>query len=664
MRKRLVKWIGAIGIITYSCICAAQSQGEFHPDSLLSLQEVLIYAEAKDSTNTVSAKRMETFNRMDVSHALNILPGVSLSNFGARNESTVFIRGFDSRQVPVFIDGVPVYVSYDGYVDLARFTTFDLAEINVSKGFSSILYGPNTLGGAINLVSRKPTQKMEFSGASGYLTGGYRTNLNVGSKLGKFYFQGGVSQLNRDYYNLAHSFDSLAHEDGGRRGNSYSKDTKYNIRIGFTPTKRQEYVLNYTNQQGEKGTPVYAGKDKKNALYSKPRYWQWPYWNKVSVYFLSNTSIDSNSYVKIRLYYDVFKNQLNSYDDASYSKISKPYAFQSIYNDDSYGGSAEYGKKILPKNVLKTAVHYKHDRHREYNTGEPQRTMGDNNMSFGLEDVYKPSPRLQIIPGVSYNIRNSSSAEGYNNITKEVFDFASNNNTAWNMQLGTVYAFKERRVLRASVASKTRFATMKDRYSYKLGTAIPNPELNAERSTNYELTYSDLFFYKLKTEGSIFYSKLGNSIQNVNNAQPGKSQMQNTGTAEFSGVEVSIEYEVHRNIQYGINYTYIERKNISKPEVKYTDVPKHKIFTYLQYSPMKGSYVVGSVEYNSKRYSTSYGSSTPGFALLNVKASVKVLKYFAIEGGVNNILDKKYSLTEGYPEQGRNYFVTLVYRSF
>jgi len=664
MKKRLLKWIGAIGLVAYTGSAAAQSQGEFHPDSLLALQEVLIYAEAKDSTNTVSAKRMETFNRTDVSHTLNILPGVSLSNFGARNESTVFIRGFDSRQVPVFIDGIPVYVSYDGYVDLARFTTFDLAEINVSKGFSSILYGPNTLGGAINLVSRKPTQKLEFSGATGYLTGGYRTNLNVGSKIGKFYFQGGVSQLNRDYYNLSDSFDSVPHEDGGRRDNSYSKDTKYNFRLGFTPSKKQEYVLNYTNQQGEKGTPVYAGEDKNNPLYSKPRYWQWPYWNKESFYFLSNTSIDSNSYVKIRLYYDVFKNQLNSYDDATYTKISKPYAFQSIYNDDSYGGSTEYGTKFIPKNMLKAAVHYKHDRHREYNVGEPQRTMGDNTMSFGVEDVYKPIARLQIIPGVSYNIRNSSDAEGYNSTSKEVFDFAGNKNSAWNMQLGTVYSFTENRVLRATVASKTRFATMKDRYSYKMGTAIPNPDLNVERSTNYELTYSDLFFYKLKTEGSIFYSKLDNSIQNMNNVQPGKSQMQNTGTAEFSGVEASIEYAVHRTVQYGLNNTYIERKNISNAEIKYTDVPNHKVFTYLQYTPMKGSYIVGCVEYNSKRYSTSYGTSTPGFVLLNAKASVKLLKYFAIEGGVNNILDKNYSLTEGYPEQGRNYFVTLVYRSF
>ncbi len=35
------------------------------------------------------------------------------------------VRGYDVRQVPLYIDGIPVYVPYDGYVDFSRFTTAD-----------------------------------------------------------------------------------------------------------------------------------------------------------------------------------------------------------------------------------------------------------------------------------------------------------------------------------------------------------------------------------------------------------------------------------------------------------------------------------------------------------------------------------------------------------
>ncbi|MEG0883901.1 MAG: Plug domain-containing protein, partial [Janthinobacterium sp.] len=99
----------------------------------------------------VSRAEMRRFNRDNVGDALNLLSGVSLST-NARNEKTVAIRGFDARQVPLYIDGIPVYVPYDGYVDFNRFTTSDLAAIQVAKGYSSVAYGANTLGGAINLV--------------------------------------------------------------------------------------------------------------------------------------------------------------------------------------------------------------------------------------------------------------------------------------------------------------------------------------------------------------------------------------------------------------------------------------------------------------------------------------------------------------------------------
>ena len=67
-------------------------------------------------------------------------------------------------------------------------------------------------------------------------------------------------------------------------------------------------------------------------------------------------------------------------------------------------------------------------------------------------------------------------------------------------------------------------------------------------------------------------------------------------------------------------------------------------------------------EYNSKRYSTSYGTIAGEYLLLNTRASVKLWRYFSLEGGVNNILDKNYATTEGYPEPGRNYFVNFVYK--
>lgn len=137
------------------------------------------------------------------------------------------MRGFGRNQTPIFIDGVPAYVPYDGYVDLGRFTTYDIATISVAKGFSSVLYGPNTMGGAINLVSRQPQKVPEGQPSAGLFSGdGYESSLNVGTKQKDWYAQLGVSYTERDGFPLSDTFVPVVAEDGGERENAASKDWK------------------------------------------------------------------------------------------------------------------------------------------------------------------------------------------------------------------------------------------------------------------------------------------------------------------------------------------------------------------------------------------------------------------------------------------------------
>lgn len=622
---------------------------------------VVIHHQNKDTLNRVTSKKIESQNKLEVSTALNLLPGVTLTASGPRNESMVSIRGFDLRQVPVYMDGIPVYVPYDGYVDLARFTTSDLAAIDVAKGFSSVLYGPNSLGGAINLVSRKPSKKLEYDGALGMINeNGYKGNINIGSKIDQFYFQGGYSYLDRNSTRMSSNFVPTANENGGQRDNSYRTDQKISFKIGWTPTEKSEYAIGYINQQGEKGNPVYTGYDTQNTLLLKPRFWQWPNWDKESYYFISNSNFDSKNSLKTRLYFDRFTNTLNSYDDATYSTQTKPYAFQSRYNDYTYGGNLEYNTKFIPKNDLKIAFHFKEDVHRENNLGEPVRYFIDNTVLVGIEDVYKVNSKFTIIPGISYNIRKNKRAEDYNSTTKKISDYPSADaSDAFNAQVGFFYQLNNEQKLSATVSQKTRFATIKDRYSYRMGTAIPNPDLKPEKAVNYELNYSAGLFDKLTFQTSLFYSSLSDAILSVSNVQPGKAQMQNFGKAEYRGVEAQLNYAALENLSFNFNYTYIERKNITNPTIHFTDVPHTKIMGTLEYQPLKALRFIASSEFNSSRFSTSYGARVPDYTLLNSYVSAKVLTNFSIDAGINNILDKNYSLVEGYPEEGRNFFVTL-----
>jgi iron complex outermembrane receptor protein len=74
-----------------------------------------------------------------VATAIDYLPGVVIDHISSgRNEAGIRVRGFTSRgQVPLYLDGIPVSVPYDGTVDFNRFLTSDIAEIRCQGIFLS-----------------------------------------------------------------------------------------------------------------------------------------------------------------------------------------------------------------------------------------------------------------------------------------------------------------------------------------------------------------------------------------------------------------------------------------------------------------------------------------------------------------------------------------------
>ena len=226
---------------------------------------------SKSSDNNVAVITQEDMQRNEIkrlSEVAQMTPGVYVDKKGPRAEQNFYVRGFDARRVPLFIDGIPVYIPYDGNVDFGRFTTFDLSRIDISKGSSSVLYGMNTMGGAINLITKKPTKELEGSIGYGFETGknaktyGNNIDFNIGSKQELFYVQAGGSYMEDMGQQLSHKFttDVNKNEDGGRRENSVQRDKKFNIKFGFTPNDTDEYAISYINQKGEKEQPYYVGR--------------------------------------------------------------------------------------------------------------------------------------------------------------------------------------------------------------------------------------------------------------------------------------------------------------------------------------------------------------------------------------------------------------------
>jgi len=649
-------------LITILAVAAVDAK-----DDVFTLGEIEVKDRSEVSKNVTIEKiyeeDMRDFNRNNVAQAVNLLPGVTLTR-NSRNEQMVYVRGFDMRRVPIFLDGIPIYVPYDGYPDLGRFTTFDMSQITLSKGFTSVLYGPNTEGGAINMISKRPEKAFEGNISTGYATGDTFTSyINLGTNQKKWYLQGGGSYVSSDYFRLSDNFRETATENGGNRENSYYRDRKFNFKFGLTPAEGHEYAVSYINQHGVKGNPPYAGMDTTVPV----RYWQWPYWDKESVYFTSKTPIGQDSYFKVRLYYDQYQNSLYSYDNDTYSTMKKGSSWQSDFSDSTNGGSIEAGTTLIPHNNIKAAFHYKEDYHKEHNQPNPYQNFKDEIMSVGLEDTLQIVDKFYTIFGASYDSLRTVKAEDYNTTTKKFSDFETDSTSSFNPQIGFFYDLTGTAKLHASVAKKTRLPTMKDKYSYKQGTALPNPGLKPEESINYELGYQDTYFKKIALKTAVFYSDISDMILQVKVPNPSKpattlNQNQNIGDVRRYGVELDVSASLITNLNGGFNYTYIYSDNRTDA-TRITDIPKHKFAAYAKYAPFSGLNLIADIEYNSQRYSSTDGIEVArAFAVTNFKAAYEFLKGLTIEGGVSNIFDRDYALAEGYPEAGRSFFSNLVYK--
>jgi iron complex outermembrane receptor protein len=651
------KFCAAFFVVISGIECFAQSEADTAiSQKIYTLGEVQI-SSTVDKT-TVNEAAIQKYAANDVSSALRTLPSLIINKSGSRNESTVYLRGFDIRSVPVFMDGIPVYVPYDGYLDLARFITYDLARIDVARGFSSMTYGSNTLGGAINLIGMKPTHKLEVSAKLGAMSGqGFETKVNLGSNMGKVYIQTGFSLIQREFVPLSADFDTLKPEPDNKRDNSYNKDIKGSFKIGYTPNTTHEYSLNYQYSQGSKGNPVYLGTD----LNTRVRYWQWPYWDKQSLYYISRISIRGKSVLKARGYLDQFKNKVSSFDDDTYFTQKKRSSFNSFYDDYTMGGNLEFTSDLNAEHHLRASFHVKNDNHSEHNDGEPVRHFADNTFSLGIENVYKTG-QLSFIPGMSYNLRKSLRAEDFTPTDTTISSYRKNHNDAFNAQLATYYKISNDIELNFNIAWKSRFATMKDRYSYHMGTTLANPDLKSETALNLELGSTLEIAEKLNFRPELFYSHLNNTIQMVSNVQDDLSQMQNTGEAVFKGIDLSLVFQPVTALKIYAAYSYIQRKNLSNPEILFTDVPGNKLFGSVEYTISKKALINLFGEYNSDRINASDGTRvSKGYFVMNGQTSISFSHYFTAEFGVNNVFDRNYTIEEGYPEIGRNFYGALYF---
>lgn len=177
-------------LVVYPVHAQAQDKSQTYNE-----QPQLAAAELDTLTVTGTAKRKPVFNTpadvqvlqgrekqknqsASLGETLDRLPGISNIGTGSQTGKPV-IRGLSGNRIRVMQNGIGLYHQQYGVRHAPNIEPFFADRIEVVRGASSILYGSDAIGGAVNVISTPvPFAAPGKTELGGEVTAGYATNNN------------------------------------------------------------------------------------------------------------------------------------------------------------------------------------------------------------------------------------------------------------------------------------------------------------------------------------------------------------------------------------------------------------------------------------------------------------------------------------------------------
>jgi Fe(3+) dicitrate transport protein len=188
------------------------------------------------------------------------IPGLNVvDEEGAGLRLNIGIRGLDpdrSRNVLVLEDGIPVALNPYGEPELYFTPPIDkMTGVEVLKGSGQILFGPQTTGGVVNLISANPPEKKSSTLRIKAGNGGFvSTYASYGNTIDKVGFL--VSYLNKRADNIGATRFNL-HDIAAKMSIALSEKAKIGIKLGLYDELSNSTYIGLTQNMYDKGGQDY-----------------------------------------------------------------------------------------------------------------------------------------------------------------------------------------------------------------------------------------------------------------------------------------------------------------------------------------------------------------------------------------------------------------------
>ncbi|MCX8682483.1 TonB-dependent receptor [Gilliamella sp. B2889] len=605
----------------------------------------------KEAPATISVITPEEISKKpyrDVTDALKDIPGITIT--GGGDSTDISIRGMDAKYTLLLIDGKKVSTretrpnsDNSGFEQgwLPPLTAID--RIEVVRGPMSSLYGSDAMGGVVNIITKKVSNKWH-SGIRVESIMPYRSD-EKNTYVGSFSTMGPIIddilgiQLYGQYTNR--------HEDRFLNGHSGQKLRSLNGKISLNATDTQKFDFDF-------GRSLQNSTSTRGKTRDKSRKDDYKRDNARNTFALTHNGMFGDVSTTSFIAYEENNNparqmKIKNTDVDTHATI--PFSINML----TVGGKYNYQEL--------------HDKGNELNSNITK--IDRWNYALYAEDEISIFDNWNITAGLRYN---------------KDENYGSN----WNPRIYSVWNIDDNFTMKGGYS--TGFATPQLRQvvsdwgqvtggGFSNGVVVGNPDLKPEKSDNFEIGLAYTNDYGIDASATAFYTKYKDKIQsyyicdtrkipnrtckykNFNKEFDFIQGRENVDKADLKGIELTFKTPLFTDFLLSSNYSWTETeqktgKNKGKPLNR---TPKQKFNTQLDWNLTQEFDLWTKVAYYGVETTTDRSGKKieyPGYTFWDVGASFQINKNAKVYGGVYNLFDKDVSNDDfGKTLEGRRYFI-------
>ena len=589
------------------------------------------------AVEVITGEQMQKRNLKTVAEALRLATGMTVFSSGGQGTLTdVRIRGSNSQQVLVMIDGAIVNSATTGSYDFAFLTTDNIERVEILRGNQSMMYGSDAMGGVINITTKRGRGPLS---AGGFLEYGSYNSLREGGKVsgekGPFDFSATLSRWDIssisaiNYRRGASELDGLRNWQGSARLGLnlptngrlefdfrwLNSDTKFDGFNGFNPTDVSG-AGSHSNQF------VYSGN-----------------------YFQPLTKWWSSRITAARTTEHITTDPGTSFRDIITGQTGIPFQFLSDLR--TYSNRVEWQNNFQIAEPLSVIAGYQF-----------REQIGNSTDNFSDKRVAS----------------NAGFAEAQLNLWDRVFGTAGLRQDEYNVfGSATTYRFtggylhKETGTkFRASYATGFRAPTINELFFPNFG----NPNLRPEKSQGGDVGIDQTLFDKRITlSANYFWTRYRDQILTVFDPVGCPAGTfgfcpANFGSTTAKGVEVSIKANILRDMPWAKSldvqgqYTHTATRNTSTLDNdRLPRWPLQQYSAMISYQPIDPFRLNLEFRYVGQRFNdTNNTQSMPGFDVWNLAATYDINRQVQGYLRVDNLFDRHYEELLFFGTPGRSVF--------